>query len=54
MTWLRALWRAECSLVFTSCGPDVELGEEGAWLLRRDKDSAAACCVLLAVAVATL
>ena len=30
-TWLRALWYAECGLFFKSCGPDVELSDEGTW-----------------------
>ena len=29
-TWVRALWRVESRLVFTSCGPKVVLSEEGA------------------------
>ena len=33
-TWLRALWYAECRLVFKSCGPKVVLSENGAsWSL---------------------
>jgi hypothetical protein len=33
-TWLRALWRVQSRLVFTSCGPEVVLSEEGALRLR--------------------
>ena len=29
-TWVRALWRVQCPLKFTSCGPAVVLSEEGA------------------------
>ena len=29
-TWVRALWRVWYRLTFTSCGPEVELREEGA------------------------
>eukprot|EP01046_Picozoa_sp_COSAG06_P033487 COSAG06_NODE_3421_length_5370_cov_8.010245_3_plen_188_part_00 len=29
-TWVRALWRVQCPLKFTSCGPKVVLSEEGA------------------------
>jgi hypothetical protein len=29
-TWVRALWRVQCPLKFTSCGPEVVLSEEGA------------------------
>ena len=32
VTWLQALWYAECRLLFTSCGPAMTLSEEGAWL----------------------
>ena len=33
-TWVRALWRVQYPLVFTSCGPAVVLSEEGALRLR--------------------
>jgi hypothetical protein len=33
-TWVWALWRVESHLLFTSCGPEVVLGEEGALRLR--------------------
>ena len=33
-TWVRALWRVQCPLKFTSCGPEVVLSEEGALRLR--------------------
>ena len=33
-TWVRALWRVQCPLKFTSCSPDVALSEEGALRLR--------------------
>jgi hypothetical protein len=33
-TWMRALWRVQYRLVFTSCGPKVVLSEEGALRLR--------------------
>lgn len=29
-TWVRALWRVQYRLRFTSCGPEVALSEEGA------------------------
>ena len=29
-TWVRALWRVQYRLPFTSCGPEVVLSEEGA------------------------
>ena len=29
-TWVRALWRVQYRLKFTSCGPEVVLSEEGA------------------------
>eukprot|EP01046_Picozoa_sp_COSAG06_P002008 COSAG06_NODE_67_length_26084_cov_784.027670_23_plen_210_part_00 len=33
-TWVRALWRVQYCLKFTSCGPEVVLSEEGALRLR--------------------
>ena len=33
-TWVRALWRVQYRLQFTSCGPEVVLSEEGALRLR--------------------
>ena len=33
-TWVRALWRVQCPLKFTSCSPEVALSEEGALHLR--------------------
>ena len=33
-TWVRALWRVQYRLLFTSCGPEVVLSEEGALRLR--------------------
>ena len=33
-TWVRALWRVQYRLHFTSCGPEVVLSEEGALRLR--------------------
>eukprot|EP01046_Picozoa_sp_COSAG06_P061032 COSAG06_NODE_13224_length_1280_cov_6749.625741_1_plen_286_part_01 len=33
-TWMRALWRVQYRLLFTSCGPTVALSEEGALRLR--------------------
>ena len=41
-TWLWALWRVESRLVFTSCGPEVVLSEEGALRLRVARRAAAA------------
>jgi hypothetical protein len=41
-TWVRALWRVEYRLVFTSCGPEVVLSEEGALRLRAAGRAAAA------------
>eukprot|EP01046_Picozoa_sp_COSAG06_P029009 COSAG06_NODE_2656_length_6487_cov_109.872260_8_plen_240_part_00 len=41
-TWLRALWRVESRLLFTSCGPGVVLSEEGALRLRAAGRAAAA------------
>ena len=41
-TWVRALWRVESRLVFTSCGPKVMLSEEGALRLRAAEKAAAA------------
>ena len=41
-TWVRALWRVESRLVFTSCGPEVVLSEEGALRLRAAGRAAAA------------
>jgi hypothetical protein len=45
-TWLRALWRVESRLVFTSCGPEVVLSEEGALRLRAARRAAAGDMVL--------
>ena len=36
-TWLRALWRVQYRLKFTSCGPEVVLNEEGALRLRAER-----------------
>eukprot|EP01046_Picozoa_sp_COSAG06_P034226 COSAG06_NODE_3568_length_5176_cov_22.718732_5_plen_381_part_00 len=41
-TWVRALWRVQCPLKFTSCGPKVVLSEEGALRLRAAERAAAA------------
>eukprot|EP01046_Picozoa_sp_COSAG06_P017592 COSAG06_NODE_1202_length_10285_cov_57.400648_6_plen_320_part_00 len=41
-TWMRALWRVEYRLQFTSCGPAVVLSEEGALRLRAAGRAAAA------------
>jgi hypothetical protein len=41
-TWVRALWRVESRLLFTSCGPEVVLSEEGALRLRAAERAAAA------------
>eukprot|EP01046_Picozoa_sp_COSAG06_P001670 COSAG06_NODE_56_length_27627_cov_106.527136_23_plen_265_part_00 len=41
-TWVRALWRVQYRLEFTSCGPRVELSEEGALHLRAERERAAA------------
>ena len=41
-TWVRALWRVESRLLFTSCGPKVMLSEEGALRLRAAGRAAAA------------
>jgi hypothetical protein len=37
-TWVRALWRVQYSLKFTSCGPEVVLSEEGALRLRAERE----------------
>ena len=37
-TWVRALWRVQCPLKFTSCGPRVALSEEGALRLRAERE----------------
>ena len=36
-TWVRALWRVQCPLKFTSRGPEVVLSEEGALRLRAEE-----------------
>jgi hypothetical protein len=41
-TWMRVLWRVQYRLLFTSCGPQVVLSEEGALRLRAAEGSAAA------------
>ena len=41
-TWVRALWRVQYRLLFTSCGPEVVLSEEGALRLRAAGRAAAA------------
>eukprot|EP01046_Picozoa_sp_COSAG06_P053490 COSAG06_NODE_9262_length_1944_cov_4.017886_2_plen_192_part_00 len=41
-TWLRALWRVQYRLLFTSCGPEVVLSEEGALRLRAAERAATA------------
>eukprot|EP01045_Picozoa_sp_COSAG04_P026633 COSAG04_NODE_3734_length_2576_cov_1.193783_1_plen_325_part_10 len=41
-TWMRALWRVQYRLLFTSCGPTVALSEEGALRLRAAGRAAAA------------
>ena len=41
-TWVRALWRVQCPLKFTSCGRSVVLSEEGALRLRAAERAAAA------------
>jgi hypothetical protein len=41
-TWLRALWRVQYRLLFTSCGSEVVLSEEGALRLRAAGRAAAA------------
>eukprot|EP01046_Picozoa_sp_COSAG06_P043935 COSAG06_NODE_5838_length_3250_cov_27.950492_1_plen_392_part_00 len=41
-TWVRALWRVESRLRFTSCGPAVVLSKEGALRLRAAERAAAA------------
>ena len=41
-TWMRALWRVQYRLLFTSCGPKVALSEEGALRLRVAERAAAA------------
>eukprot|EP01046_Picozoa_sp_COSAG06_P053671 COSAG06_NODE_9337_length_1926_cov_538.484401_1_plen_412_part_00 len=41
-TWMRALWRLQYRLLFTSCGPEVVLSEEGALRLRAAEGAAAA------------
>eukprot|EP01046_Picozoa_sp_COSAG06_P017501 COSAG06_NODE_1191_length_10329_cov_229.517107_7_plen_340_part_00 len=41
-TWVRALWRVQYPLKFTSCGPQVLLREEGALRLRAAGRAAAA------------
>ena len=50
-TWVRALWRVESRLVFTSCGPEVVLSEEGALRLRAAERAAAATRCLWARAL---
>ena len=37
-TWVRALWRVQYRLQFTSCGPEVVLSEEGALRLREERE----------------
>ena len=44
MTWLRALWYTEYRLAFTSCGPAIELSEDGAWLCRESCCHYRLCC----------
>jgi hypothetical protein len=41
-TWVRALWRVQYRLLFTSCGPEVALSKEGALRLRAAERAAAA------------
>jgi hypothetical protein len=41
-TWVRALWRVQYRLLFTSCGSQVVLSEEGALRLRAAERAAAA------------
>jgi hypothetical protein len=38
-TWVRALWRVQYRLEFTSCGPEVVLSEEGALCVRAYNES---------------
>ena len=42
-TWVRALWRVQHRLHFTSCGPEVVLSEEGALRLRAYSESGSGC-----------
>jgi hypothetical protein len=42
-TWVRALWRVQCPLKFTSCGREVALSEEGALCLRAERERASGC-----------
>eukprot|EP01046_Picozoa_sp_COSAG06_P020769 COSAG06_NODE_1535_length_9155_cov_68.266343_3_plen_236_part_00 len=44
-TWMRALWRVESRLLFTSCGPEVVLSEEGALRLRAAGKAATSRCL---------
>jgi hypothetical protein len=45
-TWVRALWRVQCPLKFTSCGRSVVLSEEGALRLRAAGRQRLRCAVL--------
>jgi hypothetical protein len=42
-TWVRALWRVQYRLKFTSCGPEVVLSEEGALRLRAERERGSGC-----------
>ena len=44
-TWVRALWRVQYRLLFTSCGSEVELSEEGALRLRAVRERERLRCV---------
>lgn len=46
-TWVRALWRVQYRLLFTSCGPKVVLSKEGALRLRAAEIEGSGCDTVL-------